>query len=375
MTKRILFIFAFLIFMGIGLTALIGTKMTQFSAMAAAAEMMVPPPTTVSTFAAEKQTWGKSLRAVGSIEPIQGIVIEAESSGQVDAINFENGQEVSKGDLLVQLNIDVEAAQLKSAEATARLAAIEYERNKRLRESGSVSQNALDTAVANIDRANAEIENIKAVIDRKTITAPFDGRVGIRQINLGQFVPQGSPVVALQAYEKVYVNFSLPQQALSSVQVGYPLLLTTDVFPNEQFMGSVTALSAEIDPLTRTIEVQGTLDNADGKLRAGLFVRTEVVLPDESSVIAVPTTSVLYAPYGNSIYKVVEDADTGAKIAKQYFVRLGAVNGDFVAVEMGVDVGDSVVSNGAFKLRNGAPVNIDNSNTPSPELEPNPGNS
>lgn len=375
MTKRLIFIILFLVFMGVGLVGLLGTKGMQFSTMAKAAESAFIPPTTISTFEAETQTWGESLRSVGSIEPIQGIIIEAESSGQVDSINFENGQEVSQGDLLVQQDIDVELAQLKSAEATATLARIEFDRATKLRESGSVAQNALDAAIADLDRANAEVENIKAVIDRKTITAPFDGRVGIRQINLGQFVTQGSPVVALQSYDQVYVNFTLPQQALSTLEVGFPLVLTTDAFPEIEFKGSVTAVSPEIDPATRTIEVQGTLDNPDGKLRAGLFVRTEVVLPKEHDVIAIPSTAVLYAPYGNSVYKVVEDEETGSLIAKQFFVRLGSVRGDFVSVIKGVDLGDSIVSNGAFKLRNGAPVNVDNTNTPEPELAPNPGNS
>ena len=255
------------------------------------------------------------------------------------------------------------------------MAKTEYERTAKLRESGSVPQSALDAAIADLDRANAEVENIKAIIDRKTIMAPFAGRVGIRQINLGQFVAQGAPVVALQSYEKVYVNFSLPQQALSRVEVGYPIVLTTDAFEGLEFEGEVTALSPEIDPATRTIKIQGTLDNKDGKLRAGLFVRIKVVLPISNKVIAIPTTSVLYAPYGNSVYKVVEDDETGALVAKQYFVRLGATRGDFVSVVEGVSLGDAVVSNGSFKLRKGAPVNVDNTNTPSPELEPTPGNS
>ena len=360
--------------MGVGLFALLGTKASQFAAMAKAEETPFVPPITVSTVEAESQTWGQSLRSVGSIEPIQGIVVEAESSGRVDSIHFKNGQEVNEDDLLIQLDVDVELAQLKSAEATARLAKIEHERTAKLRESGSVPQSALDAAVADLDRADAEVENIKAIINRKTITAPFAGRVGIRQINLGQFVAQGSPVVALQSYDKVYVNFSLPQQALSRVEVGFPIILTTDAFDGLEFKGEVTALSPEIDPSTRTIEVQGTLDNEDGKLRAGLFVRTEVVLPVLNDVVAIPTTSILYAPYGNSVYKVIEDDETGALVAKQYFVRLGAARGDFVSIVKGVTLGDSIVSNGSFKLRNGAPVNVDNTNTPSPELKPRPYN-
>ncbi len=373
--KKIFFIFGFLLIIGVGLTVLIGTKGLQFTAMAEAAENSGPPPTTISTFEVQEQSWGQHLRAVGSIQPVQGVELEAEAQGIVKKINFENGQQVGKGDLLVQLDVEVEKAQLKSAEATAKLAAIEFERAKRLRESGNVPQSNLDSAVADLERANAEVENIKAVIDRKTITAPFDGKVGIRQINLGQFVPLGAPIVAIQAYEQVYVNFSLPQQALSKVEVGYPLILKTDAFPDRDFQGKVTALSPEINPVTRTIQVQGTLENPDGALRAGLFVRVNVILPEINTILAIPATAILYAPYGNSVYKVVEDKETGSLVAKQFFVRLGQPRGDFVSVDMGVEPGDKVVSSGVFKLRNGISVNVDNSNTPTPKLHPTPDNS
>lgn len=373
--KRATFIFLFLILFVAGLTFVLGTKGLQFAAMAEAASQKWQPETTIATFTAESQDWEQSLRAVGSIRPVQGVRLEAEAAGIVESINFENGQQVEAGQLLVQLDVAVEQAQLRSAEATARLAEIEYQRALRLRESGNVPQSNLDTALADMERANAEVENIRAVIDRKTVRAPFSGHVGIREINLGQFVPMGAPIVALQAYDQVFVNFTLPQQALGRVQEGFTVALTTDAHPGREFRGRITAVSPEIDSTTRTIQLQGTLDNPDGALRAGQFVRLRVILPGEKRVTAIPLTSVLYAPYGNSIYRVVPNEETGGLVAKQFFVRLGETRGDFVEVIEGIAPGDQVVAAGAFKLRNNTPVKIDNSNTPKPELTPNPDNS
>lgn len=373
--KRSLFIILFLVLGSTGLTFVLGTKGLQFAAMAEEAAEAQMPKTTVATFTAASQDWEQSLRAVGSIRPIQGVLLETEASGLVQSINFENGQLVEAEQLMVQLDIAVEQAQLRSAEATARLAEIEFQRAQRLRESGNVPQSSLDSAIADMERANAEVENIKAVIDRKTIRAPFAGRVGIRQINLGQFVPMGAPLVALQSYGEVFVNFSLPQQALGIVKERYPIVLSTDAFPGREFVGKVTAISPEIDQATRTVRLQGTLLNTDESLRPGLFTRLRVILPESKPVVAVPTTSILYAPYGNSIFRVVTDEETGDLVAKQFFVRLGATRGDFVEVIEGVNPGDQIVSGGAFKLRNNTPVIIDNSRAPEPELYPEPNNS
>lgn len=372
--KRSLFILLFIVIGSTCLAFIFGTKGLQFAAMAEAAAGAEMPKTTVATFTATTQDWEQSLRAVGSIRPIQGVQLEAEAAGMVQSINFENGQLVKNGQLLVQLDVAVEQAQLRSAEATARLAEIEYQRAKRLRESGNVPQSNLDSAIADMERANAEVANIQAVIDRKTIRAPFSGRVGIRQINLGQFVPIGAPLVALQSHGDVFVNFSLPQQALGIVQEGYPIVLTTDAFPGREFVGKVTAISPEINQATRTIQLQGTLSNEDESLRPGLFTRIRVILPEFKQVVAVPVTSILYAPYGDSVFKVVTDEESGGLVAKQFFVRLGETRGDFVEVIEGIKSGHSVVSGGSFKLRNNAPVNIDNSNAPKPELHPEPKN-
>jgi membrane fusion protein (multidrug efflux system) len=371
--KQFVFIFSLLAGLALVLFLVFGTKISQFRAMGAAGEGMKPPPESVATFTVEEQTWKRSIDAVGSIEPTQGVLLEAETAGLVESINFENGQTVEAGSVLVQLNIKVEQAELKAAEAVARLAEVELERAQRLRKGGNVPQSDLDRAIAQEEKTKADVENIKARIARKTIKAPFTGQVGIRRINLGQYLAQGAPIVALQANQRVYVNFTLPQQALGEIESGLPLTLISDAYPEVTFEGKVTAISPEIDPKTRSVQVQGTLENPDGLLRAGLFVRVKVALPQQDRVMAVPATSVLYAPYGNSVYKV--EAGEEGLIAKQHFIRIGTRRGDFVSIENGVEVGDDVVSAGAFKLRNGINVNVNNELAPKPELAPTPDNS
>lgn len=379
MLKKTLFVLGLIITLGLVLFFLISTKSAQFKAMSETEELAVPPPSTVSTFIVEEQIWVNSLTAVGTIEPVQGVELEAEIPGIVKAINFKNGQSVQAGDLLVQLDVQVEQAQLNAAESTARLAQVELDRSKRLIETGSVTQSQLDKAIADYENSKANVENLKAVIARKTIRAPFAGEVGIRQINLGQYVAQGAPIVSIQANDQVFVNFTLPQQALAKVSTGMDVDLFSDVYPEQPFAGTITAISPQIDPITRTVELQGTLDNPDGLLRAGLFVRVSVRLPEKNVVTVVPATAILYAPYGNSIF-IVEEATNeagepaGLKVT-QSFIRVDAHKGDFVSITKGLKVGDKVVSAGAFKLRNGAAVVINNDLAPQAELTPTPDNS
>ena len=379
MLKKTLFVLGLIITLGLVLFFLISTKSAQFKAMSETEELAVPPPSTVSTFIVEEQIWVNSLTAVGTIEPVQGVELEAEIPGIVKAINFKNGQSVQAGDLLVQLDVQVEQAQLNAAESTARLAQVELDRSKRLIETGSVTQSQLDKAIADYENSKANVENLKAVIARKTIRAPFAGEVGIRQINLGQYVAQGAPIVSIQANDQVFVNFTLPQQALAKVSTGMDVDLFSDVYPEQPFAGTITAISPQIDPITRTVELQGTLDNPDGLLRAGLFVRVSVRLPEKNVVTVVPATAILSAPYGNSIF-IVEEATNeagepaGLKVT-QSFIRVDAHKGDFVSITKGLKVGDKVVSAGAFKLRNGAAVVINNDLAPQAELTPTPDNS
>ena len=342
-------------------------------------ESMQPPPDSVSTFFAERQSWTRTLQAVGSIEPVKGVRLDAEVPGIVSAIYFENGQVVNENDVLVQLDVAPEAALLKSNKANAQLAKIELDRAQRLRSTNSVAQSELDRAQATYDMAVAQVKNTEAIIEQKTIRAPFKGRVGIRQINLGQYLSPGSPIVTIQSYDKVFVNFTLPQQAIDQVDTGMRVTLKSDAYPEQNFEGRLTAISPQIDPVTRTVELQGTLDNPKGLLRPGLFVDVTLTLPKSDEVIAIPATAIVYAPYGNSIYKVHrnidENSDKLIATAKQSFIRIGQHKGDFVSVLQGLEEGDEVVSAGAFKLRNNTPVSIQNDMAPSPELTPNPKNS
>ncbi len=355
------------------LATIIGAKLFQFKSMADAAENMVLPPETVSTFTIEKQSWTKSLHAIGTIDPIQGVLLQSEIDGVVNIINFDNGQEVKKGDMLIQLDISVEKAELKAAKALAHLAKLELERAKRLQKSGSIPESELDRAFAEAARRNAEVENIEARIDRKTLYAPFNGIVGIRKINLGQYIASGTAIVSLQENESVYVNFSLPQNEISNVNNGYIIKLTCDAYPQQNFEGELTAISPEIDPKTRSFSLQGTFINSEALLKPGLFVRLEIFLPGLDEVIVIPSTAIIYAPYGNSVYKI-EESENGT-IARQHFITTGRQKGDFISITKGAKLGDIVVSAGAFKLRNGISVRVNNDLAPEPELKPVPNNS
>ena len=378
MKKKLLFSLLVLTVLGLTIAALVLTKGSQFAAMAAAGENGGPPPSTVTVRPVETQTWKTRLKAVGSVEPIRGILVETEAAGVVETIGFENGRMVQKDDLLVQLKIDVERAQRRAAKATAALAETEFRRAEQLRASGSIPQSRLDEATADLERARAEVENIEAMIDRKTIKAPFTGRAGIRQVNLGQFVPLGAPIVNLQSDAQVYVNFSLPQRHLKALREGLTIEVGSDAFPGERFRGKLTAISPEVSNMTRNINLQGTLDNPRGLLRSGLFVEVDVVLPEEETVTIVPATAIQYAPYGNSVFIVEAPSDPQAEGASltvdQRFVRLGRTRGDFVSVVKGLEPGQRVVTVGGFKLKNGDRIRIDNEQAPEAKLRPSPDN-
>jgi membrane fusion protein (multidrug efflux system) len=378
MAKKFIFIAVVIIGVALLLSGLVFTKLAQFGTMAESGGNGGPPASTVSVALPHEDVWETRLKSVGSVEPIRGIVVEVEAAGIVDSIHFENGQFVKEGDLLVQIDVEVEKAQLRAAEATAALAATEFQRATKLRKSGNVPQSQLDRAIADLERAKAEIQNLQALIDRKTIKAPFGGRVGIRRINVGQYVPIGAPIVSLQADERVYINFSLPQKALSQLHPGMVMEITSDAYPKTSFKGELTAISPQIDPATRSVALQGTVDNPEGLLRAGLFVNVELIADATETVLLIPSTAILYAPYGNSVY-VVEEAtgEDGSQklVAKQKFIRIGRTRGDYVSILEGLEPDARIVSAGAFKLRNGAPVRINNDLAPEPKLDPKVDNS
>jgi membrane fusion protein (multidrug efflux system) len=299
--------------------------------------------------------------------------LSTESSGVVTKIHFENGQEVKEGDLLVELDTQTEEANLRSAEAEADLARTVYERTRTLRANSTVPQSEMDTAESNLRKMTAMVEQLKSTIREKQLRAPFSGRLGIREVNLGQFVDNGDKIVSLQSLDPIFVDFLLPQQLIAGLTPGSPLQVLTDVYPGKVFEGQLTAVNAEIDPVTRNIRLQGTLKNPGGLLRPGMFGRVLLSLGEPEEVTAIPLTAVIAATYGDSVFVVAEKADgEGNKklVAEQRFIRTGRTEGDFVAVTEGLKPGETVISAGAFKLRNGSAIEINNDMAPRPERAP-----
>ncbi len=356
-----------------------GIKGLQFFTMIKAGKAMVPPPTTVTSVKVQKADWVPMLTAVGSISPVQGATIGAELAGKVDKIGFQSGTPVKKGDMLIEIDASAEQAQLRSAQADAELSKADFDRAEGLAKGNVISKAEIDSARAKFMQKEAEVANMQAAIDKKLIRAPFDGVAGIREVNVGQMVPVGQKLVTLQALDQVFVDFSLPQQQLGDIQVGLPVKVTTDAIRGRAFEGQLSAVNSAIDTATRSVSLQATLDNADHALRAGMFARVSVILPEQKPTLFIPATSVLYAPFGNSVYVIEKKKDdkTGkdSLVIRQQFIRTSETRGDFVAVTEGLKEGDEIVSTGVFKMRNGMDVAIDNTLAPKAELSPTPSNS
>lgn len=372
MTKRLLLaLFGLLL-----VVALIGgIKALQIRKMIAQGSQFVPPPETVTTAVAETAAWGASLRAVGSLDAVQGVTVSAEVSGKIVAIGFEAGQTVAKGAMLLQLDTSTEMAQLPGAEAETALAKNNLERFTTLVEQKIISKAEYDAAVAGYRLALSQADNLRAVIAKKTVRAPFAGRLGIRQVNLGQILREGDSIVSLQAPDPLFVNFQLPQGDLPQLQVGLPVQVSVDGAAGEAFEAHITAINPEVDLATRNVRIQGTLSNPQGLLRPGMFASVSVVLPGQSEVLVIPATAVLYAPYSDSVF-VVEPKEPGkvdsGLVLRQQFVRIERKRGDFVALASGLKAGETVASTGVFKLRNGQDVVVDNTLAPEFQLAPRP---
>jgi membrane fusion protein, multidrug efflux system len=353
-----------------------GIKGLQIDRMIAHGKQAVPPPEAVTTAVARLQSWESLLPAVGSLAAVQGVTVTAELTGKVVQIAFTPGSWVKAGDLLVKQDTSSEEAQLRSAEAAAALAKLNVERLGKLLAERTIAQSQFDTAEAGYKQAVAQADNIRASIAKKTIRAPFAGRLGIRLVNLGQVINEGEAIVSLQSLDPIYVNFSLPQQQLPSIKPGLAVRVTTDALPGEVVEGRITAINPQVDAATRNIRVQATVANADERLRPGMYVGVAVVLPGREQVLAIPATAVLYAPYSDSVFIVEDppDPDPGrpVKVVRQQLAQLGEKHGDFVAVRSGLKEGDSVVSTGVFKLRNGQTVTVDNTLSPDFQLKPRP---
>ena len=375
MKKRIFIAF-------LGVTAVLGAlglvKGLQFERMAVQGKQGAPPPETVTTAVVRAERWESLLTATGSLTAVQGVMVSAELSGKIVNIDFTPGAKVKAGELLVQLDTTSEAAQLRAAEATAALARLNLERLVKLLAGRTIPQSQYDNAEASYTQAVAQADVIRAVIAKKNIRAPFAGRLGVRLVNLGQVINEGEPIVSLQSLDPIFVNFSLPQQQLRLVQPGLPVRVTTDALPGQVIQGKITAVNPQVDSATRTIRVQATVSNAQERLRPGMFANVAVVLPEREKVLAVPATAVLYAPYSDSVFLVeenkVEGAEAPVRVVRQKIAQLGEQRGDFVAVTAGLKEGDTVVSTGVFKLRNGQSVVVDNTLAPDFKLQPRPEN-
>jgi membrane fusion protein (multidrug efflux system) len=350
----------------------------QFSAMAAEGARAVMPPTVVTATPARPEVWETTLTATGSVVTMQGVTLGSELAGKVTRIAFESGANVKAGDVIVQLDTSSEEAQLRSAEAGVTLAKINVQRARDLRAQSTIAQSELDSAEAQIQQAAAQADNIRSVIAKKTIRAPFSGRLGIRLVNLGQILHEGDPIAALETLDPVYVNFSLPQQNLADVAPGSAVRVTTDAAPGQTFAGKVNAINPDVDFATRSLRIQAILPNPGEKLHPGMFANIEVVLPEREKVLVIPATAVLYAPYGDSVFVIDEkkDAHSGQvqKVLRQQFVRLGLTRGDLVTITSNLNPGDTVVTSGVFKLRPGLPVEVDNKLAPDAQAAPKPDN-
>ena len=351
-----------------------GIKILQIGKMMSTP--MVMPPTTVSSAVVKEEDWAPTLSAIGSVSAVQGAVVSTELGGVVAEIDFQSGGVAKKGDVLMRLDSSAEEAQLHTAEADLELAKANLDRERDLAVRKVVSKQELDTAQSTFGQKQGAVDNMRAFITKKQIRAPFDGMLGIRQVNVGQMINSGQQVVQLTALDRVYVDFALPQQNLPQLAAGYEARVHADSLPGREFKGKVTAINSMVDNVTRNISLQATFDNPDHELHPGMFVKVEVILPNKSKTLVIPGSAVSYAPYGNSVFVIdnKKDPKTGkeSQSLRQAFVRIGEARGDFVAVTEGLKAGDVVVSTGVFKLRNGMPVVINNDLAPKPQLNPRP---
>lgn len=336
------------------------------------------PATAVTTVVAQKETWPSSFTVIGTAAAIHGVTVSADLPGTVDTIHFESGRWVKQGDVLVELDTRQERAQLANVEAQRDLAKINYGRTEQLVKEGVIARSEYDNVTAQQKATEAQVGDIKAAIARKTIRAPFSGVLGIRQVNLGQYLAAGQAIVSLQSLNPIYVNFGVPQQQAAQVGVGRSVRVTSDDLRGAQFSGRVNALDSVVNEATRNIQVQATLANPGGKLRPGMFVTVDLPLGQPRQVVPLPASAINYAPYGDSVYIVTDMTDQKGhtyKGVRQQVVKIEGTRGDQVGVVSGLNPGDEVVSAGVFRLRNGAPVQVNNKVQPENSSAPKPADS
>lgn len=367
----------------VALIAALGfVKFRQIQTAVAEGAAFQPPPEAVTTIVAQEEKWPATLSAIGTMAAVQGVTVSADLPGIVDRIAFESGRSVRAGDVLAQLDTRQEQAQLAAVEAARDLARLNFERMRGLVDQGAISRADYDLAAAEQKQTEARVGEIRAAIARKTIRAPFSGILGIRQANLGQYLAGGDPVVALQSLHPIYVNFGAPQQDAGEMRIGRQVRVSTEALagggPGVQFAGRITAIDSIVDETTRNVQVQATLANPHGTLRPGMFVQTEVMLGATRAAVALPTSAINYAPYGDSVFVVTDLKGPNGETyrgVRQQVVKLGAARGDQIAVVSGVKPGEEIVTSGVFKLRNGAAVHVNNKVQPANKRAPKPENS
>ncbi|MEM9692094.1 MAG: efflux RND transporter periplasmic adaptor subunit [Myxococcota bacterium] len=368
-----------------GLGAIKGAQIKSLMDFGEKATKAGPPPATVSALSAKKDAWERVLSAVGSVASSKGVAVTAEVSGKVTRIRFESGDMIDRGQILVELDTSVERAQLASLVSRRKLAKTTLGRSRSLREGGAIPQAQLDADESSLDTLQADIGALQAQIAKKIIRAPFSGRLGIRSVNLGQYLNPGQAVTVLESVDGVYVDFSLPQENLGVVSVGMPVRIGLKGVAGKPWPGAIVAVDPTVDPVTRTMGLRASVEVKGEGLRPGMFVDVAVVFPEKRDYVVVPSTAIVYQPYGNSVF-VVEDKpanDPGmretedgkaVKIARQQFVQTGERRGDYVAVLKGLEGTESVVVSGGFKLRNKSPIIVSEAVAIAPELAPKPAN-
>lgn len=323
-----------------------------------------PPPATVSTARAMQETWARQIEAVGTLQAIQSVDVAPQVSGIVNEIAFEPGQKVKKGDVLVRLDVAVENADIRRLEAMRRMNQLTFDRARQLNEKQFSSQAALDQAKAALDQSEAEVARIRALIDQKIVRAPFSGVLGVRYVNLGQYVGPGAKLVGLQQLDSLYANLTLPEKRLAEIKVGQSVAIRVDTFRDREFSGRITTIDPQIDQLNRMVLVQVTVDNPDQLLRPGMFASAVISLDKSEKLVAVPKTAIDFSLYGDSVYVVVDGTGADGKPVKRVerrAVTVGDQKGGLVAIARGVAAGDEVVTAGQVKLQNNVPVTVDNS--------------
>ncbi len=335
---------------------------------------MRAPPQTVSATTARYSRWQPTLESVGSLRAVKGADLSLEVAGVVDAISFSSGDDVKEGAVLLKLRSDDDAAKLVSLQATADLSELTYQRDLKQFKIQAVSQATLDTDAANLKNARAQVAQQQAILDKKTLRAPFAGHLGIRAVDLGQYLGAGTTIVTLQALDPIYLDFFLPQQAIDQIRLGQSVTVRVDAFKEQTFAGEISAINPKIDTNTRNVQVRATLKNPDHKLLPGMYATVAINTGAPQNYITLPQTAITYNPYGDTVYVVEDKAAPAAgkpqRVARQTFVTTGPTRGDQVAVLKGVSEGETIVTAGQIKLHNGSPVLIDNSISPTADAAP-----